>query len=142
MISCLAARIASSLRSKHSQCVGSDNSRPSIRSLIRDRLGDHRYFSQDSSEPRRSQITYFRRVTLCTTQWPAFLQNSNRQKAAEFSETLEGLRRYQRYLEAEDLPLAKFAALLGSRDWFARDKIALLKFIRSILHRFWNGRRI
>lgn len=122
-----------SFRSNHRQYVGSDNSRPSIRSLIRDRLDDHRYFSQDSSEPSRSQITYFRRVTLCTTQWPIFPQDSNRQKAAEFSETLEGLRRCQWYLEAEDLPLAKFAALLGSRFWFARDEKSLLKFIRSIL---------
>ncbi|ENH74978.1 hypothetical protein FOC1_g10001049 [Fusarium oxysporum f. sp. cubense race 1] len=105
-----------------------------IRELIRDRIIQIGPVPPERSRAKRPKIRHFRRVTLCTSQWPEFSQNRTREMATNLlRETTQGLERMKQVLDSEDLPFAKAAALINTRFWFARRNQAFLRFVTSSL---------
>ena len=66
------------------------------------------------SNERKPKIRDFSRVTLCKPSWPDLSHHRSHREACElFSETFKGIKRAVKYLKAEDLPFAKFAAFVS-----------------------------
>lgn len=90
---------------------------------------------------RRPKLQYFARVTVCKPQWPELSHPRSYQLGnRRLSTTIEGVKRYIRHLEAEDLPFAQFAAAIDTRFWDARAEQAKLRFLEPI-SRANRGRR-
>ncbi|KAH8805319.1 hypothetical protein F5884DRAFT_444319 [Xylogone sp. PMI_703] len=102
---------------------------------LRDRLTD--LGPGPTAPSRQPKVRHFDRVTVCKPQWPELSYHRSYQRGIEcLSKTMDGVERRIRNLNAEDLPAAKFAALLNSRFMNARLKQAVLRFLKSILQAY------
>ncbi|KAF5967852.1 nadp:d-xylose dehydrogenase [Fusarium coicis] len=120
--------------------LGPADQAKTIRELIRDRITQIGPVPQSQSRARTPKIRHFRRVTLCTSQWPEFSHNRAREVAKNrLRRTTQGLQRTKQVLASEDLPFAKAAALVNTRFWHGRRDQALSRFVTSALQALTNS---